>query len=239
MSLVVGKLRTLVLLVGLLLVGWLAGAVPGAAVAATPAVTQTCLNNIDYPCYARGSFYNGDAYGGAYVDAKVQSLSASGNPYLNETLWACTNSSACSYWAEIGYTDNSPLCRGSFRWYYTTVNPDTTKQACFGSTPSVGSYYPLEVQEEYSDQYDVYLDGSLVTTDVGTSGWVYYAYTGLEWHLLPSSVGGDAVFSAQELRSTGCCSWSYWPAGGSNVSYSQYYNWAWTSTNPWDNGYDY
>jgi hypothetical protein len=227
-------------LVGLLLLATGMAVTSGATVAiASPNVQQTCLNNINYPCYARGTFYNGYAYGGAFVYVDVQSMSASGNPYLNETLWACTNSSACSYWAEIGYTRHSPLCRGQFRWYYTYVNPSAgVVQTCFGSTPSVGTSYSLEAQEVYSDQYDIYLNGSLVTTDVGTTGWTYYAYTGLEWHLLPSSLGGNAYFSAQQVRSTGCCSWYYWPAGGTNVSYPQYYNWGWTSTNPWDNGFD-
>ena len=211
-------------------------AIGAPAASASPSAPNTCFNNSGIPCYARAAFYNGKAYGGGYVDVKVTDTSASGNAWLNETLWVTTNNKSEQYWAEIGYTDNNPLCRGKRSWYYTYVNPKKTVQHCIKGAVTKGKWYTLEIQKTSSDAYKIYLNYNLVATDKGASGWTYYVYAGAEYHLTTVNTNGDAHFADNQLRSKKCCHWSHWPSGSSDVSYSQDLNWRWTKH--WTQGYD-
>jgi hypothetical protein len=226
---------------GLLRFGQTAVMLVAFSVAGVPAATASpslnnCFNNSGIPCYARGVFYNGKAYGGGYVDVKVTGTSASGSSWLNETLWVTTNGNTEGYWAEIGYTDNNPLCRGKRSWYYTYVNPRKTVQRCISGAVTKGDWYTLEIQKTSSDAYGIYLNYKLVATDKGASGWTYYVYTGAEYHLETVNTNGDARFADNQVRTTKCCTWHSWPTGSSDVSYPQDLNWHWTKH--WTQGYD-
>lgn len=225
------------------LVGAATGLMAGAAVFVpslpVSAAGSNCLNDYEYGCYARGTFDDTTAWGGGYVQVEVAGLSASGNAYLNEELWTTTNGGT-SYWAEIGYSYNQPYCRGTgLRWFLYYENLSTFHGECFGSSPSTGTWHQLEIQEDASSKWYIYLDGNEEAIDSGTSGWNYYDYAGLEFHDAGyTSVSGNANFSYNEVRSTSCCSWYYWDQGGSDVDYPNTYNWIWTETNPWIHGYD-
>lgn len=223
-----------------IVLGAVAGIVIG-SVGFTPGTASAsgsnCLNDASYACYARGTFNNDSQWGGGYVQVEVTGLSASSNAYLNEEMWTTTNGNSLSYWAEIGYSDNNPYCRGEFRWFYYYQNPNASNHACFGSTPSSGTWHQLEVQEDTSTSWYIYLDGNEISIDSGTSGWNYNDFTGLEYHDAGNtSMSGTAYFSYNEVRSTGCCTWYYWPSGGSEVNYPTVYNWTWTQD--WIHGYD-
>ena len=223
-------------------VGLATGLLTGAAILApspAAAVPQNCLNNPAYGCYARGTFHDGSAWGGDYVQLQVAGISASSGAYLNEEMWTTTNNGT-SYWSEIGYTYDQPLCSDKdLTWFYFSTSPSGDRWSCFGST-SIGSWHQLEVQEDVPSQWYIYLDGVEEAIDSGTSGWNYDDYTGLEYHDAGhTSVSGNAYFSYNEVRSTSCCSWYYWNQGGTNVDYPGTYDWKWTATNPWIHGYDY
>lgn len=217
----------------------LAGMVVPSTVSASPNLTGSCLNDAAYACYARGTFNDGSTWGGGYVQTQVVNLTASGSAYLNEEMWVGTNGNSYSYWAEVGYSDNNPYCPGSFSWFYYYQNPSSSFGTCFGSTPSAGTWHQLEVQEVNNSTYDIYLDNTQVGTDTGAGEWTYNVETGLEYHdAQGTSFSGDAYYSYNEVRSTSCCSWSYWPEGGQEIEYPSTYNWQWTQTNPWIHAYN-
>lgn len=201
---------------------------------------QTCLNDATIGCYARGTFDDGSTWGGGYVQVQVATLSVtSSSAYLNEELWTTTNASTSS-WAEIGYSYNQAMCRGdALRWFYFYKNPSGTSGRCFGSSPSVGTTHDLEIQEDTSSEWYIYLDGAEEALDSGTSGWNRTDYTGLEYHDGSyNHVNSNAYFSYNEVRDKTCCTWSYWNQGGTQQTYSTLFSWAWTETNPWIHGYD-
>lgn len=225
------------------------GIVSGLVVAVGPlantgpasAITTTCLNSNKFSCYARGTFNDGSQWGGGYVQVQVATISSSSSSaYLNEEMWVSTNTGT-SDWAEIGYSYNQPFCSGkALHWFFYYKNPSTTHGACFGSTPSVGTYHTLEVQENTSNTWYIYLDGSKITIDTGTSsGWSRTVRTGLEYRDASyDHVSSKAYFSYNEVRNKTCCTWSYWNQGGSQATYPSLFSWTWTSTNPWIHGYD-
>jgi Arc/MetJ family transcription regulator len=51
-------------------------------------------------------------------------------------------------------------------------------------------------------------------------------------------VSAHATFDYQEVRTTACCSWSYWSNGATTAKYPSSFNWVWTTTNPWKHGYN-
>ena len=222
--------------VGTLLASVILIGVPAANAQVDAPSLNTCFNTSGIPCYARGSFHDGNAKGGGFVETKVTGTSASGSSWLNQTLWVTTNGNTESDWGEIGYTDNNPLCRGKRSWYYTYVNPSSQVQACTSGSVTKGDWYDLEVQQTTSNAYGIYLNNALVATDSGASGSSYYDYAGSEYHLDTVNTNGDAYFEYNEVRNVACCTWAYWPSGGSNVSYSSDINWHWKTD--WTYGYD-
>lgn len=208
---------------------------PAEAANTSPTIND-CFNTSGIPCYARGTFHNGDGYGGGYVQVEGEDTTASGNAWVNETLWVTTNGTSENYWGEIGYSDNNLLCRGARRWYITYVNPSSQAQKCISGSVTAGTWYQLEVQQTSSSAYGIYLNNNLVENDKGAAESSYYAYAGSEYHLTPVATNKDVYFSYNEVRAKSCCSWSYWPTGGSNVSYSSDLNWHWTTD--WIHGYD-
>lgn len=225
-------------------VGAVIGLVVGAGVFVpslpAKALADTCLNDYQLGCYARGTFDDGSAWGGGYVQVEVVALSASENAYLNEELWTTTNDGT-NYWAEIGYSYNQPYCRGTgLRWFLYYQNPSASHGECFGSSPSTGTWHQLEIQEDTSSKWYIYLDDNEEAIDSGTSGWNDQDYAGLEYHDAGyTSISGDAYFSYNEVRSTSCCSWYYWDQGATEAEYPDTYSWIWTATDPWIHGYDY
>lgn len=98
---------------------------PARLLSSSPNVGDTCLNDSAFACYARGTFYDGDAWGGGYVQTQVVGLSATSTAYLNEELWVTTSGNSTSTWVEIGYSDNNPFCPGGLRWFWDYVSNGT------------------------------------------------------------------------------------------------------------------
>jgi hypothetical protein len=203
------------------------------------AVGSTCWNST-LVCYARGTFNDGSAWGGGYVETEVANMSATESSWINQELWVTTNGNSNAYWAEIGYSANQPYCPGNvLRWFLYYQNPNNSYHECFGVSPSVGSWHQLEIQEDTSSQWYIYLDGKTIAIDTGTSGWNYNDYSGLEYHYgTYTNMYTNGYYSYNEVRGTGCCDWYSWDEGGTEAEYPTDYNWIWTSTDPWIHGYD-
>ena len=244
--------------VSIVLLGLAVGFTVGNAVRPAAAAVPSCSSG--ETCWARGDFSPTSATGGAYVQTTVVGLTATSGKsgdYLNQELWEDTsggNVSSGSDWVEVGYSYDTGACGSTsgLKWFVDQVENDVQvatdcNPVPTAPTPTVGSTHQLEIQETSGSTWGVYLDGVLVDSYTQPSGWSYGSSTGLEYHDAPPYNGfsGDATYSYQEFRSTACCTWSYWPTATSTNGSSyggtdgaSIYDWLWTSTNPYDHGYN-
>lgn len=213
----------------------------GLALLLVPSVQAT---NGGYSGHAAGYFDNGDSWGGGYVQTEVANLSADGNSYANEELWVGGIGKVSDSYSEVGYSSNQPDCGTGLSWFWDDDNDGSPSRIyCGTSTPVVGTWHQLEVQQTLANTWTVYIDGyaESPTFTMSTGDYNTNAEAGLEYHYSDGvSLTGDAYFSYNEVRSTSCCTWEYWPAGSpttEQVDFPSVFNWTWTQD--YIHGYDY
>lgn len=177
--------------------------------------------------YADGWIEDGRLYGGGYVQMSIQPITAatSGGGHINSTLWVFTNGttkeSSNQMWVEIGYTygyhgqinpNNSTGL--SYYWAYK----DTTGYHDYlvsRTMDAVGTSHSFEGQEVYNGQYSVYIDNVDYGDDVNAPPWTATVQTGLEVADYSNDYGtvhSTINYDWHQVRTQGCCSWSYWPS---------------------------
>jgi hypothetical protein len=210
-----------------------------------PIITTKCLAT-SIACHAAGTFTSTSQWGGGYVQAQVEHLTASNNASANEELWVITTTdglNASGSWAEVGYSIGQPGCASSLHWFYEVVKNGAGSPHCITTSkiaPIVGDWCTLEVQENTSSDWYMYIDGVSYAQDTSAAGWNKFDQVGLEYRKgnTIGLGGGDVHFRYNEVRAKRCCTWYYWNEGGKKVDHSTVFNWVWTTTNPWKGGYD-
>lgn len=212
--------------------------------AAGTAQAASCGN-----CYARGYITNtGSSYGGGYVQIAIRQLTTPDWPnpvqgHINQTIWVTTDNttrySATPYWAEIGYTYGYHGTLSSdptgMTYYWARNNPvNGYADFSLGRIDAVGTTHEFEAQQVFNGEYDVYLDGVDIGSDVNGGNWTLEVDTGLEYTDTAGTIQ-QTNFDWHQTRSTACCAWSYWSTGATQNDFS-YFTWTWTTL--WNHAYN-
>ncbi len=179
--------------------------------------------------YAEGYIQDGNSYGGGYVQITIQSLStpdcASGG-HINNTIWVYAES-VTLYWMEVGYTYGFES-RCILTYYWARNDPVAGyAQRSLERIDPIGTVHEFEGQEVFVGEYDVYIDNVQVASDVNLNPWTIRVETGLEYYRVDSVVGQTVNYDWHQVRTQACCSWIYWPTGGTINTAN--HTWTWTA----------
>ena len=195
------------------------------AAAASLLAASTALANQ----YAVGYTY-GSSWGGGYVQMYIQAMytpDCYSGGHINNTDWVFTNNGT-SYWTEVGYTFGyHGAC--SLTYYWARDNAvDGYADYSLNRIDATGTLHQFEGQEVYNGEYDVYIDGGKVGSDVHGYPWTIEVDTGLEYTSSSSSLVNPVTYLYQQNRTQACCTWNYW-SRGYTYNYGSPHSWTWNA----------